>query len=99
MAKGALNDEQLREYERNGFVLARGMFDDEETSLLRRAAREDRDLDQHSLVEETVKAGVFVFLSGTIPAIRCMACSRVASPWSIRRRKSWAARCTTTIPR
>jgi len=48
MAKGALNSEQLREYESDGFVLARKMFDDEETSLLRRAARQDRELDQHS---------------------------------------------------
>jgi len=48
MAKGSLNEQQLREYEANGFVIARGMFDDEETGLLRRAAKEDRDLDQHS---------------------------------------------------
>ena len=39
MATGVLNDQQLREYEANGFVLARGMFDDEETGLLRRADR------------------------------------------------------------
>jgi ectoine hydroxylase-related dioxygenase (phytanoyl-CoA dioxygenase family) len=48
MAKGPLNDQQLREYEISGFVLARGMFDGEETGLLRRAAKEDRQLDQHS---------------------------------------------------
>jgi len=48
MAKGSLNEQQLREYEANGFVIARGMFDEEETGLLRRAAKEDRDLDQHS---------------------------------------------------
>ena len=48
MAKGTLNDEHLREYEANGFVLAKGMFDKAETSLLLRAAREDRELDQHS---------------------------------------------------
>ena len=48
MAKGPLNEQQLHEYEANGFVLARKMFDEEETGLLRRAAKEDRDLDQHS---------------------------------------------------
>ena len=48
MAKGALNDAQLREYEANGFALAKGMFDEEETGLLLRAAREDRELDRHS---------------------------------------------------
>ena len=48
MAKGSLDDQQLREYEASGFVLARRMFDEEETGLLRRAAKEDRELDQHS---------------------------------------------------
>jgi ectoine hydroxylase len=48
MASGALKDSLLEEYERNGFVLARGMFDKEEIELLRRAAKEDRELDQHA---------------------------------------------------
>jgi hypothetical protein len=48
MAKGPLNDQQLREYQTSGFVLARGFFDPEEISLLSRAAREDRELDRHS---------------------------------------------------
>src|ERR1700728_550382 len=48
MAKGPLVDNLLEEYERNGFVLARGMFDKDEIDLLRRAAKEDRQLDQHS---------------------------------------------------
>jgi len=48
MAKCPLNVQQVREYEANGFALARKMFDEEETGLLRRAAKEDRELDQHS---------------------------------------------------
>lgn len=48
MATGPLKDNLLEEYEREGFVLARGMFDNEEIGLLRRAAKEDRELDQHS---------------------------------------------------
>ncbi|HEX3685263.1 MAG TPA: phytanoyl-CoA dioxygenase family protein [Bryobacteraceae bacterium] len=48
MAKGPLKDSVLQDYERDGFVLARAMFDDEEIGLLRRAAKEDRELDQHS---------------------------------------------------
>jgi ectoine hydroxylase len=48
MAAGPLQNNLLEEYERNGFVLARGMFDSEEIGLLRRAAKEDRELDQHS---------------------------------------------------
>jgi hypothetical protein len=48
MANGPLNQNQVREYEENGFVLAKGLFDSEEIGLLRRAAKEDRALDQHS---------------------------------------------------
>jgi ectoine hydroxylase len=38
----------MQDYQRDGFVLARGMFDREEIDLLRRAAKEDRQLDQHA---------------------------------------------------
>jgi hypothetical protein len=48
MASGPLNDDVLKTYETDGFVIARRMFDAEEIGLLRRAAREDRELDQHS---------------------------------------------------
>jgi ectoine hydroxylase len=48
MAAGPLSNTRLEEYQKNGFVLERGMFDAEEIGLLRRAAKEDRQLDQHS---------------------------------------------------
>jgi ectoine hydroxylase len=48
MATGPLKDETLRAYERDGFVVARRMFDADEIELLRRAAKEDRELDKHS---------------------------------------------------
>src|SRR5690242_5818353 len=48
MASGPLNDQMVQEYHRNGFVVAKGMFNSEEIDLLRRAAKEDRELDQHS---------------------------------------------------
>ena len=48
MAAGPIKDNRLDEYHRNGFVLAKKMFDTEEIGLLRRAAKEDRQLDQHS---------------------------------------------------
>jgi len=48
MASGPLRDELIPEYERNGYVLVKGMFDADEIGLLRRAAKEDRQLDQHS---------------------------------------------------
>ncbi len=48
MATGPIKDEMLKEYESDGFIVARHMFDKEEIELLRRAAKEDRELDQHS---------------------------------------------------
>jgi hypothetical protein len=48
MATGPLGKPVLQDYDRNGFVIIRQMFDSEEIDLLRRAAREDRELDQHS---------------------------------------------------
>lgn len=48
MATGPLKDDVLQDYERDGFVVAKRMFDAEEIELLRRAAKEDRELDQHS---------------------------------------------------
>jgi len=48
MAAGPLQGKILKTYEADGFVVARGMFSGEEIGLLRRAAKEDRALDQHS---------------------------------------------------
>jgi len=48
MTTGIISDAAVAEYNREGFVLVRGMLDAEETGLLGRAAREDRVLDQHS---------------------------------------------------
>jgi len=48
MAKGAISDQAVADYNENGYVLIPGMLDREETALLGRAAREDRVLDQHS---------------------------------------------------
>jgi ectoine hydroxylase len=48
MAAGPMSKTRLDEYQRNGFVLEKAMFHAEEIDLLRRAAKEDRQLDQHS---------------------------------------------------
>lgn len=48
MANGPLNDQQVREFQAKGFVLAREFFDREEIGLLSRAAKEDKQLDLHS---------------------------------------------------
>lgn len=43
-----LDDAQLDHYRREGYCIARGFFAATEIDLLRRAAKEDRELDQHS---------------------------------------------------
>ena len=48
MANGPLTPAQLAAYRRDGFVLAKGFFTPEETALLKRAAKEDKALDDHS---------------------------------------------------
>jgi ectoine hydroxylase len=48
MAKGVISDDLIAAYNEDGYVLIKGMLDPEETSLLSRAAREDRVLDQRS---------------------------------------------------
>ncbi len=57
MATGPLGKEVLGEYERNGFVVARKMFTAEEIGLLRRASKEDRELDQHSFGKSDGEGG------------------------------------------
>ncbi len=49
MARGPLTGQEVEAYRRDGFVLVRELFDAEETDLLRRAAKEDRALDEHSI--------------------------------------------------
>jgi len=48
MAAGPIKKDRLEAYRRDGYVLEKGLFDKEEIELLRRAAKEDRTLDQHS---------------------------------------------------
>ncbi|MGI8961470.1 MAG: phytanoyl-CoA dioxygenase family protein [Bryobacteraceae bacterium] len=58
MATGPFKDNRLDEYQRNGFVLVKGMFDAEEIDLLRRAAKQDRELDQHSFGRGDGEGGI-----------------------------------------
>ena len=48
MPRGAISNDQVRDYQDQGYILAKGFFDKEEIQLLQRAAKEDRALDQHS---------------------------------------------------
>ena len=58
MASGPLNDQQVGDYRADGYVVARGFFDKEEVELLRRAAKEDRELDQHSFGKKDGEGGI-----------------------------------------
>jgi ectoine hydroxylase len=57
LARAAITDEELLEYRTNGYVLVRSMLDEEETSLLGQAARQDRILDQHSFARRDGEGG------------------------------------------
>ncbi|HEY7208943.1 MAG TPA: phytanoyl-CoA dioxygenase family protein [Bryobacteraceae bacterium] len=48
MATGPIQDERLEAYQRDGYIVEKKFFDSEEIDLLKRAAKEDRELDQHS---------------------------------------------------
>ena len=48
MRPGPLTHDQVATYERDGSLPIPGLFDSEEIELLRRSAREDRELDSHS---------------------------------------------------
>jgi hypothetical protein len=48
MASGPLTQDALSQYQSDGYVLVRGMFDAEEIGLLRRSAKEDKAFDDHA---------------------------------------------------
>ena len=48
MAKGVISSAEVDLYNRDGYILVRGMLDSAEIGLLSRAAREDKVLDEHS---------------------------------------------------
>ncbi|WP_445193943.1 phytanoyl-CoA dioxygenase family protein [Sphingomonas sp. Tas61C01] len=58
MAKGIVSDTQVADYNRDGYVLVRGMLSTEEAGQLSRAAREDRVLDQKSFGKGDGEGGV-----------------------------------------
>lgn len=58
MARGPITDSELNEYTQGGYVLVRGMFEGDEMDLLRRAAKEDRELDRHAYGKADGEGGV-----------------------------------------
>jgi len=58
MARGPLNDSEVLQYQKDGYILASGLFDQEEIGLLRRSAKEDKALDAHSFGKADGEGGM-----------------------------------------
>lgn len=52
-----LTDDQLAAFDSDGFLLLSGLFDEEEIGLLRRSAKEDKQLDDHSFGRDDGEGG------------------------------------------
>lgn len=57
MPRRILSDEDVRHYQDQGYVVAKGFFDREEIDLLSRAAHEDREMDKHSFARADGEGG------------------------------------------
>src|SRR5262249_51934044 len=57
MTPRVLTDEQTARYHEDGYVLVRGFFDAQEMDLLRRAAREDHELDRRAFARADGEGG------------------------------------------
>ena len=58
MARGPIGEREVRQYREDGFVVVRGMFDQAEIELLRRSAKHDKALDNHSFGRADDQGGV-----------------------------------------
>ena len=52
-----LTEKETDDYRQDGFAMRRGLFDTEEMDLLRRSAKEDRTLDEHSFGRDDGEGG------------------------------------------
>ncbi len=58
MARGPLIEGEIEHYHQQGYVMVRSMFSSAEIDLLRRAAKEDKVLDEHSYGRQDGEGGV-----------------------------------------
>ena len=58
MDRGPIGEREVRQYREDGFVVVRGMFDQAEIELLRRSAKHDKALDNHSFGRADDQGGV-----------------------------------------
>jgi hypothetical protein len=63
MARGPLTDAEIAPYAKDGYVLARGLFDHAGIDLLREAAKHDKALDGHALGRAIPATGKHRFLA------------------------------------
>src|SRR3954467_13397774 len=52
MVSGPFTEQQISDFHRDGFYIFKSLFDHEETDLLVRAAKEDRELEKHSFTRD-----------------------------------------------
>ena len=57
MSSEPLTPEQIEQFHRDGYLIVESMFDAEEMELLKRSAKEDRELDAHSYSKEDGEGG------------------------------------------
>lgn len=58
MSRNPLTDDHVRQFQQDGYFIARGLYDAEETTLLSRAAREDKAIDEHAVERKDGEGGV-----------------------------------------
>jgi hypothetical protein len=58
MSRGSLTESEVRQFQEDGFVIARGLYDAEEMALLSRAAREDKALEEHAIQRKDGEGGI-----------------------------------------
>ncbi len=58
MSPGPLTVDQVRQFQEDGYYIARGLYDAEEMTLLSRAARQDKALDEHAIERGDGEGGV-----------------------------------------
>jgi ectoine hydroxylase len=58
MARGPLDEQEVKLYHRDGFVLVRGMFSHEEIGMLRRATKADKAMDDHAFGAADGEGGI-----------------------------------------
>ena len=58
MARGPLNEREVKQYLEDGFVLVRAMFEREEIGMLHRAAKADKTMDDHAFGKGDGEGGV-----------------------------------------